>query len=100
MRAIAMVCLVACYNYIPAPQGPRVVCDGGAVVTGNVVWNNTECQQLPADRCWNDNSEVCREEAEERDRANAETRHRAHRDLAIVLILDAVALGVVILATQ
>ncbi len=73
MRIALVLSLVAC-SRVPEPQGPRVVCNGMAYPVGSVVLASSNCQELPADHCWNDNSPECEEEAERRREANESAR--------------------------
>jgi hypothetical protein len=89
MRALIFIAIAACAP-LPEPQGPRVVCGGTIVANSNVAAMSSNCEAIPADRCWNDDSEECAADAEHRREHNA--RISQQRTIAGVII---VAIGVI-----
>lgn len=92
MRALAFVALAACAP-LPAPQGPRTVCNGTIVASSNVAAMSSECEQIPADRCWNDDSEECVAEAEHRREHNARISQQRFVAGLIIVAIGVVAVG-------
>lgn len=93
MRPILALVLAACVAKQPPPQGPRVVCNGMMAPAGQVVVTSSSCQEIPADRCWNDNSPEC-EEAEERRR---EANDRADRN-GVLWLAGLLTVGLILVA--
>lgn len=93
MRAIVLAALVSCAPRVPEPQPPRLVCNGVAYPAGAVVAMNSTCYDVPADPCWDDDSEECDVEAEQRREANRDADRRDRIGLAL---LGAVVVGALI----
>lgn len=97
MRPALCLALTACLANQPEPQPPRVVCNGSVMPVGAVLVANSTCYQLPADRCYNDPSPECEQEAQQRKAANERTAHKAYVVLGLLL---AVGISLVIVAAQ
>jgi hypothetical protein len=92
---LAILALAGCFNYLPEPQGPRVVCDGTVVGGSYYAVGSSSCYQLPADPCWNDDSEDCQEEADARREANAKTKRQ---ETTVLIILGTIVAAGLLLA--
>lgn len=91
MRPALCLALAACFARQPEPQPPRTVCNGSTIPVYAVLVHNSTCYDLPADRCFNDSSPECVEEARRREEANESA---AHRNQAVgILLIGAVVLG-------
>jgi len=74
------------------PEPPRVVCNGAVVPAGAILVANSTCYQVPADRCYEDPSVECEDEAARRREANGAAAHREHIALAAILTVGVVLL--------
>jgi len=99
MRPALALALTACFARQPEPQGPRVVCNGVMVPAGAAYVASSNCQEIPADRCWNDESPECEAEAEQRREANSAAARREHIALGVILTI-AVVVVVAIAVTR
>jgi hypothetical protein len=98
MRAI-LFAIAAC-SYVPEPQGPRTVCNGTIVASNNVAAMSSECEEIPADPCWNvdpedtsDEADECQREEQRRQVHNSKVeRNRVLTGFALVIV-GVVALG-------
>lgn len=86
MRA-ALLALAAC-TYVPEPQPPRTVCNGTVVASSNVALMNSTCQEIPADPCYDDDSEECADEADRRREHNA----TVHRNRVVAGVVSVIAI--------
>lgn len=86
MRLLLCLAIAACYA--PEPRGPRTVCNGVAVSYAMAV----DCEEIPAEPCWNDDSEECTAASE----ARREHNERVHTQRVIigsaVVVLSIIAL--------
>lgn len=99
MRAklhLGLMFVIACQPRVPDPQPPRTVCNGAVVPAGYAYAMSSTCYDLPADPCWNDDSEDCREVAEQRRKANHDADVRDRVGLILLAATAVFVIGVVI----
>lgn len=94
IAAIGVLLAAGCFAREPEPRGPRVVCSGVVVPAGAAYAASSECEQVPADRCFDDDSDECADEAAARAEHNRAAVHREHVALWTLL---AIAVGVVVI---